>query len=67
MPRLKFRVRRYDTNGFRSHPALQGEFVGLEEVDHGLWDVYFATSMVGRFDESTMSIRGPVRRNTSCP
>src|SRR5690606_18942152 len=31
--------------------ALVGESVGLEEVDDGIWTVYFSTVAIGRFDE----------------
>jgi transposase InsO family protein len=63
------RVSKCGTIRWHSHQvymskALQAQFVGLEEVGHGLWDVYFATTMVGRFNERTMSTKGPVRRNT---
>jgi transposase InsO family protein len=31
--------------------TLAGEYVGFEEVDDGIWTVYFATIAVARFDE----------------
>jgi len=31
--------------------ALAGEDVAFEEVDDGLWTVYFATLALGRYDE----------------
>jgi transposase InsO family protein len=35
---------------------LAGEYVGLEEVDNGLWNVYFGPVWLGRLDEKTMQI-----------
>ena len=35
---------------------LAGEYVGLEEVDNGLWDVYFGPVWLGRLCERTMKI-----------
>jgi putative transposase len=35
--------------------TLAGEHVGFEEVDDGLWTVYFATIAVARFDERQRS------------
>jgi hypothetical protein len=31
--------------------ALVGEAVGLEEVDEGLWTIYFGSVVIGRYDE----------------
>ena len=41
----------YRGNGqvYVSH-QLNGEIVGLEEVDDGLWDVYFGPIRLGRFN-----------------
>ncbi len=36
--------------------TLAGEYVGLEEVDDGLWDVYFGPLKLGRMDERTLRI-----------
>ncbi len=33
-----------------SHPLID-EYVGLEEVDDGAWDLYFGSLLLGRFDE----------------
>ena len=47
--------------------TLAGEFVGLEEVGDGLWDVYFGPVLLGRMDERMLRIedhRGRwIRRN----
>ncbi len=54
-----FEVRRVSRNGgIRwkrgwlnvSHPLID-EYVGLEEVDDGIWDLYFGSLLLGRFDE----------------
>ena len=36
--------------------ALQGERVGLEEFDDGLWSVYLAEVLLGRFDERVLKV-----------
>lgn len=36
--------------------VLGGEHVGLEEIDDGIWDVYFGRLKLGRFHERTMRI-----------
>jgi len=36
--------------------VLSGEYVGLEEVDNGIWDVYFGPIWLGRLDERIMRI-----------
>ncbi|MCM3875778.1 MAG: IS481 family transposase [Thermoanaerobaculia bacterium] len=54
-----FEVRRVSRNGgIRwkrgwlnvSHPLID-EYVGLEEVDDGVWNLYFGPLLLGRFDE----------------
>jgi hypothetical protein len=36
--------------------ALRGQDIGFEEVDDGIWMLYFATVRVARFDERTRQI-----------
>ena len=36
--------------------TLGGEYVGLEEVDDGIWDVYFGPVRLGRMDERLLRI-----------
>ena len=36
--------------------VLRGEYVGLEEIDDGIWDVYFGRLKLGRFNERTLRI-----------
>jgi putative transposase len=43
--------------------VLIEEYVGLEEVDDGVWDVYFGTFLLGRFDERDRHIHGFHNRN----
>lgn len=48
--------------------TLAGEYVGLEEVDDGLWDVYFGPVKLGRMDERRLQIedhKGRYRRKNS--
>ena len=51
--------------------TLAGEYVGLEEVDDGCWDVYFGPLKLGRMDERLLRIEDhkgrTVRRPTSRP
>jgi hypothetical protein len=35
---------------------LSGEYVGLEEIDDGVWDVYYGSVWLGRFFEKLMKI-----------
>jgi len=37
--------------------TLQEQYVGLEEVDEGKWDVYFANVRLGQLDERTFTIK----------
>jgi len=48
--------------------TLAGEYVGLEEVDDGLWDVYFGPVKLGRMNERLLRIedhKGRTVRRTS--
>jgi putative transposase len=42
--------------------VLAHEWVGLEEVGDGLWDVYFSRLRLGRLDERRMRIEGAYGR-----
>jgi putative transposase len=44
--------------------TLAREWVGLEEVGDGLWDVYFSRLRLGRLDERRMRIEDPYGRWT---
>ena len=60
----RFHVRYVSANGgMRWHKqwvnvtsALVGEYVGLEAIDDGLWDVYFGVKKIGRLHERHMRI-----------
>jgi len=45
--------------------TLGGEYVGLEEVDNDLWDVYFGPLRLGRFNERTLRIEDHLGRTQS--
>jgi hypothetical protein len=50
--------------------TLAGEYVGLEEVGDGLWDVYFGPLTLGRWDERRQQIedhQGRFVRKTLSP
>ena len=38
--------------------ALSGEQVGLEESGDGVWDVYFGSLLLARFDERERKLYG---------
>jgi hypothetical protein len=42
---------------FLSNP-LKGHLVGLEEVDDGVWAIYFNTILIAKLDERGYIIRG---------
>jgi hypothetical protein len=46
--------------------ALQGEHVGLEQVQNGQWDVYFGVKRLGRLDERHMRIEDELGRLRRC-
>ena len=73
-----YEVRRVSRNGgIRWHHhrvcvshVLGEEYVGLEEIDDGLWEVYFGPLRLGRFDERDLRIeddRGRQMRKNVLP
>ena len=44
--------------------VLGGEYVGLEEIDNGLWDVYFGPLRLGRMDENDLRIEDSLGRKS---
>ena len=38
--------------------TLREEYVGCEEVDDGIWNVWFGPLLLGRFDERELKIYG---------
>lgn len=53
---------RWKTHWVGVTQTLAGEYVGLEEVDDGAWDVYFGPVKLGRMDERTLRIEDYPRR-----
>ena len=50
--------------------VLGGEYVGLEEVDDGEWDLYFGPLKLGRFHERLFRVEdalGRLRRRRPLP
>ena len=47
--------------------TLAGEYVGLEEVGDGLWDVYFGPLKLGRMDERLLRIEDHKGRTVRRP
>lgn len=44
--------------------SLEKQYVGLEEVDDGRWDVYFSHVRLGQLDERTFTIKDALGRRT---
>jgi hypothetical protein len=42
---------------------LAEEYVGLEEIDDAVWNVYFGSFLLSRFDERDRHIHGAHNRN----
>jgi putative transposase len=38
--------------------ALEGERIGLEEVDDGIWNIVYYSTLLGRIEERTFEITG---------
>ncbi len=51
------------TSVFATH-VLRGADIGLEEIDDGLWAVYFCAQRLGRFDERTTRVVATHQRRT---
>ena len=69
----RFEVRYVSTNGgirwnhawVNVSTVCAEEYVGLEEIDNGIWNVFFGALKIGRFEERTMKIEdefGGLRR-----
>jgi hypothetical protein len=39
-------------------PHLNGELVGLEEIDDGTWSLYYGSVLLARFDERERKFYG---------
>ena len=38
--------------------ALNGEDIGLEQIQDGVWNILYYDTLLGRFDEQTKAITG---------
>ena len=69
-----FEVRRVSSAGtFRLHSgqhflsqALNDEYIGLEEIEDGLWNILYYETLLGRFDEHTHTITGAPSLKKKC-
>ena len=69
-----FAIRRVSSAGtFRLHSgqhflsqALNHEHIGLEEVQDGIWNIIYYTTLLGRFDERTHLITGAPSQKKKC-
>jgi putative transposase len=69
-----FEVRRVSNAGcFRLHSgqiflsqALNGEGIGLEQIQDGLWNILYYDTLLGRFDERTKAITGAPSLRGDC-
>ena len=52
--------------GRATSQALNGEDVAFEEVEDGLWNVVYYTTLLGRFDERTHTITGAPSLKDKC-
>ena len=60
-------IRRVSNAGtFRLHTkqqflsqALNGHYIGLEQVNDGIWNILYYDTLLGRFDEPNKRISGP--------
>ena len=50
---------------FISH-ALRGDYLGLDEIDDGLWNIVYYETLLGRLDARTGSITGATFRSEEC-
>jgi hypothetical protein len=46
--------------------ALNDEYIGLEQVGDGLWNILYYDTLLGRFDDHTLTITGAPSRKTKC-
>ena len=46
--------------------ALNGEYIGLEEVDDGLWNILYYDTLLGRYEQRTKAITGAPAIRAKC-
>ena len=49
---------RWNSTWINVSSTLREEYVGCEEVDDGVWNVWFGPLLLGRFDERELKIYG---------
>ena len=49
-------------SGCRSRILLEGQYIGLEEVGDGIWDVYYSDIRLGQMDERILKIEDALGR-----
>jgi hypothetical protein len=46
--------------------ALNGEHIGLEAIDDGIWNIIYYTTLLGRLDEHIGKVTGASYRSEKC-
>ena len=46
--------------------ALKGEYIGLEAIDDGIWNIIYYTTLLGRLDERAGRVTGASYRSEKC-
>jgi len=46
--------------------ALNGENIGLEAIDDGVWNIIYYNTLLGRLDEASGNITGASFRSDEC-
>ena len=46
--------------------ALKGDYIGLEEIDDGIWNIVYYKTLLGRLDARTGKITGATFRSEEC-
>ena len=46
--------------------ALNNEYIGLEQIADGLWNILYYETLLGRFDEHTHTITGAPSLKKKC-
>jgi len=46
--------------------ALNGQHIGLEAIEDGIWNIIYYTTLLGRLDESTGKVTGASYRSGKC-
>jgi hypothetical protein len=46
---------------------LEGEYIGLEEVGDGIWDIYYSHVRLGQMDERILKVEDALGRRMRNP